>query len=131
MHLTEGDDVFDCIASECKRVNIQSGVVMSGIGSLRKVCYHYTNATTEKPQDDYVELDQVMELVSLQGIILECEPHLHFMLSSGGTHCHGGHVERGCEVQYLVEIAILEVPDMPLGRRSGKYGTVTHFERLD
>ena len=109
-------------------MNIQTGVVLSGIGSLRKAVFHYTSADTEKPQDAFVTLEKIVELISLQGIILEGQPHLHVMLSSDGSTCYSGHMEIGCEVQYLVEIAILEAADMPVGRRAGKYSTVTHFE---
>ena len=130
MHLTLGDDIIPCIEAECQRLNLQTGIVMSGIGSLRKATFHYTNANTEKPEDVFVTLDKTMEVVALQGIILEGKPHLHVQLSANGSECYGGHMEEGCEVQYLVELAILEVADLPLGRRAGAYGTVTHFEWL-
>ena len=131
IHLTEGDDLLKSISEAAKTLHIETGIVTSGIGSLRKVVYHYTNATTEKPQDEFCTVNSVCELVSLQGIILEGEPHLHGLMTIGGGTCHSGHVEEGCEVQYLVEISIIEVEDFPVGRRAGKYGTVTHFTWID
>ena len=33
-----------------------------------------------------------------------------------------GHMEPGCEVQYLAELAILELPELPLIRKSDEFG---------
>ena len=131
VHLTHGDDLLLSIRKACLELGVKTGIVTSGIGSMRQVVYHYTDAKTEKPQDVYVTVDNISELVSLQGIILEGEPHLHAMFTeSGGKICHGAHVEEGCEIMYLAEISIIEAADLPVGRRAGKYGTVTHFETI-
>lgn len=131
LHLTQGDDLLISIRQAAKDLGIKTGIVTSGIGSLRKTVYHYTDAKTEKPKDVFVTVDNVTELVSLQGIILEGEPHLHAMFTEeGGKTGHGAHVEEGCEVLYLAEISIIEAADLPVGRRAGKYGTVTHFEYI-
>lgn len=131
LHLTRGDDLLKSIRKAAEDLDIKTAIVTSGIGSLRKTVYHYTDAKTEKPQDVFVTVEQVTELISLQGIILEGEPHLHALFTeNGGKTCHGGHVEEGCEILYLSEISIVEAEDLPVGRRAGKYGTVTHFEEL-
>ena len=131
IHLTHGDDLLKSIRQACKELGVQTGIVTGGIGSMRKIVYHYTDAKTEKPKDVDVTVDNISELVSLQGIILEGESHLHALFTeNGGGLCHGAHVEEGCEVMYLAEISILEAKDLPVGRRPGKYGTVTHFEHI-
>jgi len=131
LHLTHGDDLLKSIRQAAKEQGLKTGIVTSGIGSMRKTVYHYTDAKTEKPKDVHVTIDNIAELVSLQGIILEGEPHLHAMFSeAGGKICHGAHVEEGCEVMYLAEISIIEAEELPVGRRAGKYGTVTHFEHI-
>lgn len=131
LHLTVGDEILQSIRDACKKHNIRTAIVTSGIGSMRKIHYHYITATTEKPEDVYETVEKPMELVSLQGIILEGEPHLHMLATESGHNAYAGHMEPGCEVQYLVEISIIEVQDMPLARRAGQYATVTHFEWLD
>jgi len=132
LHLTKGDDLVKSIVEACKEAGLETGVVMSGIGSLRRFHYHYIQATTDEPSDVYEIIENPLELAALQGIILEGKPHLHAVVSEAGTKTYSGHVEdEGSEVQYLVEISILEVKDIKIGRRAGKYGTVTHFELLD
>ena len=123
--------MLQSIRAACQTHGITTGMATTGIGSLRKVVYHYIAATTEKPQDVYETVEKPMELVSLQGIILEGEPHLHMLATEGGHGAYAGHMEEGCEVQYLVEVSVVEVADMPLARRAGQYATVTHFEWLD
>ncbi|MDR1640002.1 MAG: DNA-binding protein [Clostridiales bacterium] len=130
LHLTAGGKLQESIRDECKRVGIMTGIVSCGIGSLRKIVYHYTDSDTEKPLDVHKTVERPMELVSLQGIVLEGEPHLHVLATESGSVCHSGHLEDGTEVLYLAELSVVEVLDLPLGRRSGKYGTVTHFEYL-
>ena len=131
VHLTHGDDILKCVRQACKEAGITTGILSSGIGSTRQIIYHYPDSLTEKPLDIEVKVDRISELVSMQGIILEGEPHLHAMLTEkGGGICHGAHVEEGCEIMYLCEISIIEVEGLSLGRRSGKYGGVTHFEEI-
>ena len=35
---------------------------------------------------------------------------------------YAGHMEPGCEVQYLAELAILELKDLPLTRKLDEFG---------
>ena len=131
IHLTNGDDLLKSIKKACAELGIKTGIVTSGIGSMRKVVYHYTDAKTEKPKDIHITIDNISELVSLDGIILEGDPHLHGLFTEGGGEiCHGAHIEEGCEVMYLAEISIIEVDNLPVGRRSGEYGTITHFVKI-
>lgn len=131
IHLTRGDDLHACIRDAVASAGIKTGIVTSGIGSLRKLHYHYIDATSDKPSDVFETIERPLELVSLQGIVLEGEPHLHLLATEAGHNAYAGHLEIGTEVQYLAEISVLEIEDMPLGRRSGQYGSVTHFEWLD
>lgn len=131
LHLEKGDDLLKSIEEGAAKNGIATGIVVSGIGSLRRASYHYIGATTDKPRDEYITVEKPLELVALQGILLEGKAHLHAMIAEEGSKSHAGHVEEGCIVQYLAEISIVEVADMPLGRRAGQYGTVTHFEWLE
>ena len=123
IHLTKGEDILHSVTKAAKDAGITSGVVVSGIGSLRKFHYHYIGTTDDKPQDVFETVEAPLELASLQGAILEGKPHLHAVVSQKGTNTWSGHVEDGCEVQYLAEICIVELKDMPLGRRTaGEFG---------
>ena len=131
LHLTRGDDLLKSIEKGVKEAGIQCGIVTSGVGSLRKFHYHYIGSTSDEPQNINEIIEKPIELASLQGIILDGSPHLHVVATEKGSKSYAGHLEEGCEVQYLVEISISEIKDIPLGRRAKEYGTVTHFEWLD
>ncbi|MCL2055614.1 MAG: DNA-binding protein [Oscillospiraceae bacterium] len=123
IHLTKGEDILKSVTQAVKDAGIVSGVVVSGIGSLRKWHYHYIGDTDDRPSDVFQTIEGPLELACMQGAILEGVPHLHAVVSEHGTKTWSGHVEEGCEVQYLAEICILEMADMPLGRRKkGEFG---------
>jgi hypothetical protein len=58
-----------------------------------------------------------LELLSVNGIIADGEPHLHVVVSSGRDEVYAGHLEEKSEVAYLAEIAILKSNDLNLIRR--------------
>ena len=131
LHLTNGDDLLKCIEKGAGDAGIQSGVILTGIGSLRKLHVHYISTTTDKPEDIFKVIEQPLELLCLQGLILEGKAHLHVAASGQCSQTYTGHLEEGSEVQYLAEISILEIKDFPVGRRTKQYGTVSNFEWLD
>lgn len=131
VHLTAGDDVLLSIREACRKNNIQTGILTSGIGSMSQIHYHYILSTDEKPRDEFETVKSPLELINLQGVILEGEPHIHMMATESGHQAYAGHLEEGCLVQYLVEISILEILDAPLGRRADDYATVTHFQWIN
>jgi len=132
VHLSKGDDLLKCISQAVEENNIQTGIVTSAIGSLRKFRYHYIKDTKDDPTDIFEEVEGPLELVTADGLIIEGKPHLHALVSEyGSKRTISGHLEDGSEVQYLAEISILELPDMPIGRRFGKYGKAAHIEWID
>jgi len=132
IHLSNGDDVLKCITKAVQDNGIQTGIVTSAIGSLRKFSYHYINDTKDIPTDVFEDVSGPLELVSAEGLIIEGIPHLHALVSEHGSkQTISGHLEEGSEVQYLAEISVVELIDMPIGRRFGKYGEVAHIEWTD
>ena len=132
VHLSKGDDVLKSIAQGAKEAGIQSGIVTSAIGSMRKFHYHYIKDNHDDPTDIFEIAEGPLEVISMQGIILEGVPHIHALVSEFGDGRHiSGHLEEGSEVQYLMEISIVEVLDLPLGRRFGRLGKISHLEWID
>ena len=129
IHLTKGDDLVKSIIDACRENGIETGVVLSGIGSLRRYHYHYIKDTKDVPTDIFEVVEGPLELVALQGLIIEGIPHLHGVVSQAGTKTYSGHFEEeGSEVQYLAEIAIQEIKGIKIGRRTGENTTIKHLE---
>ena len=132
IHLTKGDDLVKSIIDACKENGIVTGVVISGIGSLRRYHYHYIKDTKDVPTDVFEVIEGPLELVALQGLIIEGIPHLHGVVSQAGIKTYSGHFEEtGSEVQYLAEIAIQEIKDINIGRRTRENTTIKHLELLN
>lgn len=121
IHLSKGEKLLESINAEIKRLGIRNGVVVSAIGSLRKVTYHRIATVEDNPQDEFLTIEAPIELSAIQGLILDGQPHLHVVFSDL-NNVYTGHLEEGCEVQYLAEISILEIDDLDLTRKLDEFG---------
>ncbi|MCI8971903.1 MAG: DNA-binding protein [Oscillibacter sp.] len=122
MHLRKGDPVLESITEGLKEKQVKNAVLLSGIGSFRKLSLHGIKACSDTPSDYYYTLEAPVELGCLQGIVLDGVPHLHAVCSTPDGKTYVGHLEPGCEAQFLVELSFLEVPDMKLTRRLDEFG---------
>ena len=121
IHLGKGELVLESIQKEIERLNIRSGIVTSGIGSARKIVYHRIGNLAPDPLNLYVTVEGPMEIGAIQGLIVDGEPHLH-IVCYGEDGAFSGHLEPGCEIQYLAEISIIELEDADLVRRLDEFG---------
>ena len=121
MHMQKGEGILECVEQECGRLSIKNAIVTSGIGSLRKVCYHRIATVADDPTNEYITIEGPIEMSALQGVIVDGEPHLHITCCDR-EHAFGGHLENGCEVQYLAEISVMELLDANLTRRLDAFG---------
>lgn len=121
INLHKGEDVLDCIQRETQRLGLRYGVVVSGIGALRKAVYHRITTLKDEPANEFVTVEAPIEMSALQGLIIDGEAHLHITCCSGDG-AFAGHLERGCEVQYLAEICIEEIRAEDLTRKPGPFG---------
>lgn len=121
IHLSKGELVLESIQKEIERLNIRSGIVTSGIGSARKIIYHRIGNLAADPLNIFVTKEGPMEIGAIQGLIVDGEPHLH-IVCYGEDGAFSGHLEPGCEIQYLAEISIIELEDADLVRRLDEFG---------
>jgi hypothetical protein len=102
-----GEMLLESIQAALQAQGITNGAVVSGIGTLKTCRMHYILHTGFPPQDSIFTLNKPLELLSVNGLIADGEPHLHIVVSCGEDEVYGGHLEPGSEVLYLAEIAIL------------------------
>jgi predicted DNA-binding protein with PD1-like motif len=57
-----------------------------------------------------------MELLSMSGLVVEGEPHIHIALSTPDG-AFGGHLESGCVAYVLCEVFFAEVEGVNLSRQ--------------
>ena len=121
VHLRKGERILDAVNQTIADLGIVTGAVISGIGSLRKADFHAIASLADKPNDEFFHTDAPIELGSLQGLIIEGKPHLH-MVFSDKEKTVAAHLEPDTQVQYLAEIAILELKDLNVVRRLDEMG---------
>jgi predicted DNA-binding protein with PD1-like motif len=122
IHLGKGELLQESIAEELKRQGIKNAVLLSCIGSLRKLSMHIITTTKDMATNEFLTLEEPIEIGTMQGLVLNGEPHFHIVCSAPGNRNFAGHLENGCEIQYLAEISLLEVKDMALTRKLDAFG---------
>ncbi|MEX1113320.1 MAG: PPC domain-containing DNA-binding protein [Patescibacteria group bacterium] len=79
---------------------IDAGVILSGVGSLRRARIRLADAGR------FLEAEQDYEIVSLTGTISRNGSHLHLSVSDDQGKTVGGHLSKGCVVRTTAEIVI-------------------------
>jgi len=115
LRLDRGEDVLGAIEALAKEQDIHTGIVLSGIGTLDQACLHHITHTGYPSIDQFVQYEGPIELLSVQGIIADYAPHLHTCISIK-EQTYMGHLEPGCRVLYLAEIAVARLGGVRLRR---------------
>lgn len=120
-------DLLEGIEELVKKERIRTGVILSGIGALKKATFRNLKVLppdlkVEKHHRVYLELEQPMEIVSLTGWIAtredgEPEIHAHFSASTvlnDQVVTLGGHLTPGTltSVKVVIVIGVIEDSDI-------------------
>jgi predicted DNA-binding protein with PD1-like motif len=114
--LEPGELLLESIREAVRARGIESGAVVSGIGTLKTCRMHYIDHVGFPPTDTIFSLEKPLELLSINGLIVDGEPHLHIVVSCGSNEVYAGHLEEGSEVAYLAEIAVFTFNDLAMAR---------------
>ena len=98
--LKKGDDLRSSIEQTCIDNNIDTAVILSGVGCLYKVRIRLAKAV------DHLEKEDDYEIVSLTGTISNGKAHVHIGLADDKGVCIGGHLEKGCLVNTTCELVL-------------------------
>ncbi|WP_137685530.1 PPC domain-containing DNA-binding protein [Haloarcula mannanilytica] len=125
VRLDRGDLALESIETACDRHNVDTGAVVSGIGTFSNLNIHYVDRT-DLPADRTernvtLELDGAWEITDVGGVIADGEPHLH-VTGFNGDRTVGGHLEAGCEVNVLGEFTIRKIDGLSLTRDPNDHG---------
>lgn len=120
--LAPGEMLLESLEAAVEEHNIQNGVVVSGIGTLKSCKMHHIEpADAERPnnfppKDRIFILEKPLELVSISGVIADGQPHLHIVVSYRDEEVYAGHLEDHSEVLYLAEVVILKFNALQMTR---------------
>ncbi|HOJ92049.1 MAG TPA: DNA-binding protein [Dictyoglomaceae bacterium] len=110
-----GELLLESIINYLKDNSIKNTCVISGIGTLSKLTYHRILTTDYDPQNEFIVTEGPIELSSTQGLILDYEPHLHFV-ASDLKNTYSGHLEYDSAVLYLAEFVLITLNNFDLKR---------------
>lgn len=127
IYLEKGEAILESIEKTIEEYGIKDGIIVSGIGSANRVCYHRIGSTEDMPTNEYITVEGPIEVTALQGLIIDGQAHLHITCCSR-DQAFGGHLEHGSLVQYLAEISVLEYPHAKLTRRTDAFG-ISYIDR--
>ncbi|MEE9115851.1 MAG: PPC domain-containing DNA-binding protein [Thermoplasmata archaeon] len=122
----DGEDLFESLGAIVEEYDIESGLVLTGIGMLRNFVLGYFDGEVYQKK----EFKGACELVSLQGSITtekETVIHLHASLADESNNVIGGHLFQA-EVCMLNEIVLRKLDDLTLAR---KENPITGLKELD
>ena len=115
--LGPGEKLLESINEAIKTKKIRDGVVISGIGTLKRCHMHYVNTTSFPAENRFYVIEDPLEIGSISGIIANYEAHLHMTVGCRDQRTYSGHLEDGCEVLYLAKVLIMKLSDLSLDRR--------------
>ena len=106
VRLRRGEDLLKSIEELCKKKDISTGFVASGVGCISKGKIRDASGITIR------EINEDCEIVSLNGTVSAKRCHLHIALSKEDLSTIGGHLCEGCLINTTCELIIAEIPEI-------------------
>jgi len=125
-----GVDLLEAIYAVVKREKIQKGLILMGIGALKKAVFRnlkiFPREYPVTPKDRiYFEVQKPLELLSLSGYIVprvNGEPHVHAHFSAStvmgdSIATYGGHLDQGTITFVKAGVAIGVLEGIAMGKK--------------
>jgi hypothetical protein len=100
IRLKPTEDLKESLKSFVQQNNIQSGFILTAVGSLQQATLRFANQNSSKV------FKQKFEIVSLVGTLSTHGIHLHISVSDQNGKTIGGHLLEGCLIYTTAEIVI-------------------------
>jgi predicted DNA-binding protein with PD1-like motif len=110
IHMKPGSDMLEGLKKAVKDGNIKNAVILAGVGSVTDYHYHVVSDKNLPPAEEFPKASVPMDLVSVQGYILNGRVHAHIALSDENSVV-GGHLESGTKALTFFIITIGILPD--------------------
>lgn len=116
VRLAYGELLLESMQEICREHGIRDGVILTGFGSLTDIAVSGAVGASFPPRKFYRRTrPRGVEILAMAGVIANYHVHCHLVLSDRNG-AFGGHLERGCRVLSLAEIALMRVTGIKLAR---------------
>ncbi len=121
IRIDPGEDVLKSLRKFVDDHGIVQGVVVGGYGTLSRVRLHWVVHNRFPPENRFEEWEAGIELLSMNGMIVDGQLHIHFSASTP-EGAFGGHLEEGCICYILCEVMIIELAGPRMSREMRAIG---------
>ncbi|HEV8308235.1 MAG TPA: PPC domain-containing DNA-binding protein [Methylomirabilota bacterium] len=116
VRLAPGELLLESLRAICRQEKIRNGVILTGFGSLSASRVTGVVSPAFPPTRFYDNRSRAgVEILALSGVVADYHVHAHVVLCDR-RKAFGGHVEEGCRILSLSEIAIMRVDRIRLKR---------------
>lgn len=116
VRLERGELLLESLRALCRRERIRNGVILTGFGSLDRSRVTGVVSPAYPPTRFYDNRARAgVEILAISGVVADYHVHAHVVMCDR-RKAFGGHLEEGCRVLSLSEIAILRVDRLRLKR---------------
>jgi len=116
LRVDPGEDVLESIQRFLQESGVRQAIVLGGYGTLVAYHLHWMGHDRIPTERLYGRGEGGLELLSMNGLVVEGEPHIHVTLSTPDGAL-GGHLEPGCIAYVLCEVYFAEVEGVTLSRQ--------------
>ena len=117
LRIDPGEDVLEAVKRFVQEANLRQAVVLGGYGTLAAYHLHWVTHNRIPTENRFGRGEGGIEILSMNGLVVEGEPHIHVALSTP-EGAFGGHLEPGCTAYVLCEVFFAEVEGVTLSRRA-------------
>lgn len=108
VHLARGEDILGALENLLAAEGVRRGVILTGYGTVDRLHYHRVPTSEIVPTDEYLTVEAPLEILSIDGWIMEGVIHSHIAVSDR-ERAFGGHLEKGTRVLYLCGLVLAEL----------------------
>ena len=116
LRVDPGEKVLASIERFLKEANVRQAVVLGGYGTLAVYDLHWVTHNRIPTDNVRNRGEGGFELLSMNGLVVDGEPHIHVTLSAPGG-AFGGHLEPECTAYVLCEVFFAEVEGVEMSRQ--------------
>ena len=116
LRIDPGEDVLLSVKKFLDEAGLQQAVVLGGYGTLASHHLHWVVHNRLPTENVFGRGEGGIEILSMNGLVVEGEPHIHVTLATQAG-AYGGHLEEGCTAYVVCEMFFAEVAGSELSRQ--------------
>ena len=130
LRIDPGDLLLESLQQFLENKKIRDAIILSGLGSLSICNIHTVEGHGNHPSENrFIHIEGAIEILSLTGLIINYEPHLHISLFHNNITI-GGHVEKECQIFTMAEISLGIISPTNLTRIRTPEITGYHYKNI-